>query len=55
MYKEIPSNSKECIGILHKDCSKYHNSNTTSEASEKNLQTKWFDFKLGQKMSRYDN
>lgn len=28
LYKEIPPNSKECIGILHKDCSKYNNSKT---------------------------
>lgn len=39
--------------MFHKDCSKYKNSNTTREASEKDLQVK--RFKFGQKMPRDDN
>lgn len=55
LYKEIPPNSKECIGKLLKECRKYNNANRTLQASEKDLQIKCFYSKLGQKMSRDDN
>lgn len=43
------------MGILHKECTKYNNSNTTWQASEKDLQIKCFNSMLGQRMSRNNN